>query len=383
MGRAERPVWLLVCGGFHQRGGMDRANAALARFLSERGDDVRLAAHDMDGDMASLPGVTVTIVPRPAGSAFAGELALAAASRRLRRELRAAGRAVTLVGNGGNAPHADVNWVHSVHAVWGCEDAGAPAWFRAKNRLYKGWARKRERRALHTARTVIANSERTRRDLITSLGLAANAVHTVYLGSDPRWQPPSQAVRCAARQRWTTRPGEALVAFVGALGHDTNKGIDVMLAAWHMLRQDGWTGQLVVAGAGDLPRWRELAAPAGDTIRFVGHTPEVGDLLNAADVLVSPVRYEAYGLAVHEAMARGVPVIVSRDAGVVERLPANLLPLTLPARPAASDVASALRTWASDTERWHANAADAARTLNHYSEREMAARIIHVAEATK
>ena len=45
------------------------------------------------------------------------------------------------------------------------------------------------------------------------------------------------------------------------------------------------------------------------------------DLLAAADLLVSPTRYEPFGLNVQEALARGTPVLVSRLAGVAERLP--------------------------------------------------------------
>jgi glycosyltransferase involved in cell wall biosynthesis len=64
-------------------------------------------------------------------------------------------------------------------------------------------------------------------------------------------------------------------------------------------------------------------------IRFLGHRNDVADLLRAADLLVSPTRYEAYGLAVHEAVCCGTPAIVSADAGVAERFPASLKHLLL------------------------------------------------------
>ena len=46
---------------------------------------------------------------------------------------------------------------------------------------------------------------------------------------------------------------------------------------------------------------------------------DVPNLLRAADCLVAPTRYEAYGLGVHEALCCGLPGIVSADAGVAER----------------------------------------------------------------
>lgn len=375
-------MWVLVCGGFHRRGGMDRANAALAAFLSERGDTIHLVAHEVDEDLERFRGVSVTRVRRPAGSSFAGELALATAARRVAQRLRRLGTRLVIIGNGGNCARADVNWVHSVHHVWPSADDGAPSWFRLKNRIYKLWARARERRAVGAARLVIANSERTRQDVIDTLGVAPGRVRTVYLGSDASWTPPSSTQRQAARRRWCRIADQPLVVFVGALGHDVNKGIDVLIAAWNQLERGGWRGDLLVAGAGDIRRWRAAAKPAVNSIRFLGHIPEVGELLNAADVIVSPVRYEAYGLAIHEAVARGVPAIVSRDAGVVERLPPSLGPLLLPAKPEAADVAARLQTWAADRDGWREKTRVAAHRLNAYSERDMAAQIVGLARGT-
>ena len=60
---------------------------------------------------------------------------------------------------------------------------------------------------------------------------------------------------------------------------------------------------------------------------MLGYCRDVVDLMAAADLLVHPARYEAYGLAVHEALCCGVPVIVSSAAGIAERMPANLADL--------------------------------------------------------
>lgn len=371
--------WILVCGGFHERGGMDRANAAFARYLLARGESVHLVAHDVDPDLAASRGVCVRTVPRPAGSAFGGELALARAARTLANTLGDIHSGVRIVGNGGNCLAPDVCWVHSVHHAWPCADEGAPAWFRLKNRVYKTWARSRERRAMASARVVIANSDRTRRDVVTTLGVDERRVQTIYLGSDPSWRPPTPAERDEARRRWCTDTQAPLVVFIGALGHDVNKGIDRMLDGWAVLHGAGWTGELVVAGGGDARRWRARAA--GSPVRFVGHTMEIGDLLAAADLLVSPVRYEAYGLAVHEAVCRGVPVIVSRDAGVVERLPASLEPLLLPPMPTAADVVSRVRLWHQHPGAWSATTAAAGTALRAHTDDRMAAQMIEAIEA--
>ena len=43
----ERTPWVIVAGGFHHRGGMDRANAALAAYLLESGTPVHLVGHEI------------------------------------------------------------------------------------------------------------------------------------------------------------------------------------------------------------------------------------------------------------------------------------------------------------------------------------------------
>src|SRR5271157_4404392 len=66
------PPWLLVSGGFHRRGGMDKANLALAEYLAGRGTRVHVVCHSVDAELAEHPKVTVHMVPRPASSFFLG-----------------------------------------------------------------------------------------------------------------------------------------------------------------------------------------------------------------------------------------------------------------------------------------------------------------------
>ena len=343
--------WILVCGGFHAQGGMDRANLALTEHLLSAGARVHLVAHDIEKALVSRPGVTASLVPRPAGSYVAGELNLERRAHRLSAELRSSGRRPIMVANGGNAAGADVNWIHSVHAAWPACDDDAPSWFRLKNRTTKAWARRRERRALSGVRVIIANSQRTARDLVYAAGADPGAVHTVYLGSDPSWVPPDESQRARARHVWCADAGKPLLVFVGALGYDCNKGLDTVLRAWPEVSQ-GWGAELVVAGGGATAIWQRRANAAGSGIRVLGHIENVGELLTAADVLISPVRYEAYGLAAHEAVCRGVPAIVSASAGVVERFDPELRGLLLDDPEDAPALAARLRMWRDGREGW-------------------------------
>ena len=174
-----------------------------------------------------------------------------------------------------------------------------------------------------------------------------------------------------------------MVAYVGTMGFDSNKGFDVLWRAWERLVAAGrWNGTLIVAGGGGrLPFWRREAARAGVShrLRFLGETPRVREVLAAADLLVSPVRYEQYGLNVQEALCRGTAVMVTSHAGIVERFDYYFSGALLP-RDVTDDVLAArLRDWSTDVDGWRARAASTADRLRARSWDDMAAEIVAVA----
>ncbi|MGH9310596.1 MAG: glycosyltransferase, partial [Vicinamibacterales bacterium] len=141
--------------------------------------------------------------------------------------------------------------------------------------------------------------------------------------------------------------------------------------------------RLVVAGAGRRrSQWEEEAARSGQSgsVRFLGFTPHVRELLAASDLLVSPVRYESYGLNVHEALCRGAAVLVSQAAGVTERFDAALSEALLPRDITSDELARRLRLWREDLEGWRARAAGTAARLRARSWQQMAAELIDIAE---
>jgi glycosyltransferase involved in cell wall biosynthesis len=115
-------------------------------------------------------------------------------------------------------------------------------------------------------------------------------------------------------------------------------------------------------------------------VRFLGFTPHVRDVLAAGDLLVSPVRYEAYGLNVHEALCRGLAVMVTETAGVVERFDSTMSPALLPQGVTADGLADRLRAWRADVEGWRSRAAATAARLRARSWTAMAAELIAVVQ---
>ena len=128
--------WVIVAGGLHYGGGMDKANAALANYLADCGTPLHLVAHHVEPELANRAGVTVHRAPRPAGSFLLGESFLARYGRRVARTVSARHAQTRVVVNGGNCNWPDINWVHYVHHAWPFEETQeTPALFRAKERM--------------------------------------------------------------------------------------------------------------------------------------------------------------------------------------------------------------------------------------------------------
>ena len=157
----------------------------------------------------------------------------------------------------------------------------------------------------------------------------------IYYGTDPdRFYPATAQERTTTRAALDWPSDRPIVLFVGALS-DRRKGFDTVFDAWTILHREhrGEMPMLIVIGRGaDMPMWqsRVAAAELSEHIRFLGFRDDVPRLIRAADALVSPTRYESYGLGVHEALCCGLPALVSVDAGVAERYPAALSDLLLP-----------------------------------------------------
>ena len=317
----EAAPFLLVSGDFVQTGGMDLGNFHLARYLARQGETVHVVSHRVDPVLLTYPNVVFHRALRPYGLHLLGERFLRRLGLRVAREQ--ASRGVRILVNGGNCPLPGANWVHYVHAA--SHPHGGPGGLRRwKSRLAHRLFLWDEKRALSRARIVIVNSERTRNDLISRYQLPRDRLHLVYYGTDPvQFYALDDQTKRTLRQTLGLPTDKRLFVFVGALG-DRRKGFDTVFAAWQAAGEEFRAlAMLIVIGHGaELPVWQQRAAqwPGENSIRFLGFRRDVPDILRACDAAISPTRYEAYGLAVQEAISCGLPAIVSREAGVSERL---------------------------------------------------------------
>jgi glycosyltransferase involved in cell wall biosynthesis len=372
-------LYLIVTGDFVTTGGMDRANHALASYLARRGDEVHLVAHCVADDLLAFPNVIFHRVPKPGGSYFLAGPLLDRVGRHWARRICARGGRVIV--NGGNCQWGDVNWVHYVHAAYTPEVAGS-----LPRRLKAAWAHRRflaaERKALRRARVVIANSQRTARDLTERVGVSPDRIRVVYYGCDTdAFRPATPEQRAATRARLGWAQERPVVAFIGALG-DRRKGFDTLFAAWQQLcASEDWDADLVVLGAGaELPYWqrRNTDAGLGARIHYLGFRRDVPEVLAACDALIAPTRYEAYGLGVQEAICCGLPAVVSANAGVAERVSDDLHPLHIRRPGDVNEVVDRLRSWSQSRQHFTTVAESAARSLSRHNWSDMADQICRI-----
>jgi glycosyltransferase involved in cell wall biosynthesis len=341
-------TWLLVSGDFTPFGGMDMANFALAGHLARNGGNVHLVCHRASPELAAVPGIDVHLVARPLGIHRLGEPLLRSTARRVQRDL--ASHNCRAVANGGNADLGDINWVHYVHAAFDPPAFGLLHRRRVASNHTRYVAEERE--TLGHARLVVCNSNRTADDVVTLAGVERDRTRVVYYGIDPvRFSRVEAGEREAARRAMGLAADRRSALFVGALG-DRRKGFDTVFGAWQTLcARPEWDVDLVVVGTGaELGAWTARAArdlPA-DRVRFLGARRDMPSILAACDLLIHPARYEPYGLAVHEALCRGLPAIVTATAGVAERYPADLSPLLLQDPESVPELVTRLSAWRED-----------------------------------
>jgi len=370
-------AYLLVTGDFVKTGGMDRANFALAEYLAKQEKKVTLVGYRVTDELLAYSNVKFHPIPKLANSYLFSSPLLNYMGRFYAERLAIGGARVIV--NGGNCQWGDVNWVHYAHVAYRPK-VQAGLWRRWKNLVSDSLFLKAEREALQSAKLIIVNSDRTQRDLIENLAIPREKIHRVYYGIDPQvFYPATKEKRDTLRRQLGWSVNKKIVLFIGALG-DRRKGFDILFAAWQKLSTSAkWDVELVVIGAGaELTKWEHDAniKNMSSRIRFLSFRTDVPDLLRAADCLVAPTRYEAYGLGVHEALCCGLPALVSITAGVAERYPPELQELLIPDCEDVEDLVTRLQKWEQATEYYRQLVIPLTNELRKYTWDDMAKNII-------
>ncbi|MEE3328706.1 MAG: glycosyltransferase family 4 protein [Myxococcota bacterium] len=127
----------------------------------------------------------------------------------------------------------------------------------------------------------------------------------------------SEEERNALREKWG---GDAGTVWLFPGSGFRRKGLDTALLALAATRDTG--ARLWVVGKDDTRRWERRAQACGvaSRVHFLGHRNDMEKLYAAADGMILPTRYDAWGLVCLEAAASARPVITSAQCGASEML---------------------------------------------------------------
>lgn len=187
-------------------------------------------------------------------------------------------------------------------------------------RMHRLFARLSLPRMAQRANAIIADSEATRRDVITHLHIKPARVHAIHLAVNHSQFYPRDPVEAHSKVAQVLDITTPYILAVGTL--EPRKNLITLLKAYAQLPADA--PMLVLAGARgwvDSPLFVAVQR-LGLThrVRFTGHVMDelLPHLYSAAQVFVYPSLYEGFGLPVLEALACGTPVITSNTSSLPE-----------------------------------------------------------------
>lgn len=174
-----------------------------------------------------------------------------------------------------------------------------------------------ERRALARAERIVVPSVGLARELAREYpGSSARLVTIPNPVDIAHFTAPAGFDRAAQRREAGLREDALVFAFM-ALGDFARKGLSLVLEGLAGLPESlrSQAQVLVVGGQpGEIDEFAHRAEALGlkDAVRFVGLQQDVRPWLWAADVFAFPSAYEIFSLAILQAAAAGLPVLVSQ-----------------------------------------------------------------------
>jgi glycosyltransferase involved in cell wall biosynthesis len=175
---------------------------------------------------------------------------------------------------------------------------------------------------LRRADAFVSPSSEIAREL-RDAGIPPDRIVTIPNGVDTgRFRPVDGAEKRALRTALGLPPDAPVAVYSGRLVR--YKGLPILLRAWRDILPDHPAARLLLVGAGgtdlhnceeELRRYVEESGMQ-ESVVFTGFVERVEPWLQAADLFVFPTQDEAFGIALVEAMACGLPPVTTATGGI-------------------------------------------------------------------
>jgi len=155
-----------------------------------------------------------------------------------------------------------------------------------------------------------------------------------------------EACRFEIRQRHGLSSSDVVVLFVSM--NFELKRLDLLLKGIADLtasRGNRYSAlKVLVVGKGNIKGYLDLSRDLGisERVVFAGVTREVEKYYLASDIFALPSRFDTFGLVVLEAMAAGLPVVISRRMGARDVVNAGVNGFVLSDHPTPAEMAKAI-----------------------------------------
>ncbi len=183
------------------------------------------------------------------------------------------------------------------------------------------------------------------REYLLGFSLPAKRLVTIYKGHDPEWYAREKAADLGSLG---VPPGSFVVCFTGNIR--PVKGVDILLKSLLLIPAD-LPVRLVLVGENRDRRVQRMMNLPGVKERciWLGYRSDATAISKAAHLFVMPsIEREGFPRAVIEAMAAGVPPIVTNVGGMPELVEHNVSGIVVPPRDPAA-IASAIPALAKDS----------------------------------
>jgi UDP-glucose:(heptosyl)LPS alpha-1,3-glucosyltransferase len=337
--------------GCNRRGGVERIMFECARFLAANHHDVTVFATDYEKSDSRIQHHYVPVPRTP--SFLRGPRYFRQCTRMLDRK-----RFQALNTHGVVCPVGGVQWAQSVHRAWIDRSKDfRPPWSlgRLKMRLNPLHPLilklEEEHFGKRQYRKVITTTPEVQKDLERYYNVPASDVVVIPNGFAPdEFNPDRRAERrLAERERLGLKPND--VALLLVANELERKGYRTILSALAILKSPRL--RLIVIGR---PRVEDVLKQARDAglegaILACGSTNDVAAYHAAADIFVLPTQYEAFCLAILEALGSGLPVVTTKIPGAENAIQPGVNGLLIADPRSGEELAEALRQLLDDDTR--------------------------------